>query len=120
MEYNIKVTHTAPTFKQFEEWGVQHAYPKFFVYIKFYDLENNEILSFTIKLEGHYYCSGSTNFEIEKNYLDHYNIHNFTKEQLTEFFDLNVNNIIDHIQDGIKGSMIDDPSGITELLWNEF
>jgi hypothetical protein len=116
----IKVSHTAPTFKQFEEWGIQQAFPTFYIYIKFYDNHSSEILSFTIKITGHYYCSGSRNFEIDKTVLDHYNIHNFTKEQLTELFDQNVDNIIDHIQDGIKGSMIDDPSGIAEVLWDQF
>ena len=31
MSYNIKVTHTAPTFKQFAEWGIQTAYPTFYI-----------------------------------------------------------------------------------------
>ena len=33
MTYNIKVTHTAPTFKQFEEWGIEKVYPTFYTLV---------------------------------------------------------------------------------------
>ncbi len=37
MVYKIKITHTAPTFKQFAEWGVQQVLPTFYLnhFIKF-------------------------------------------------------------------------------------
>ncbi len=33
--YKIKVTHTAPSYGQFNEWGVQEAYPDFYQFVIF-------------------------------------------------------------------------------------
>lgn len=85
MTYNIKVTHTAPTFKQFEEWGVQNAFPDFYINIT-YHKEEKEELSFRVKITGHY-C-GSQNFEDIDISLDAYKINNnMRKEQVSELLD---------------------------------
>lgn len=42
--HRIKVTHTAATFKQFQEWGVQQAFPNFYVNLTIFIKEDNEIL----------------------------------------------------------------------------
>jgi hypothetical protein len=44
MVYNIKVTHTAPTFKQFAEWGIQKAFPTFYINIAFHKKKKEELL----------------------------------------------------------------------------
>ena len=118
MLYDIKVSHTSPTFKQFEEWGVQNAFPTFYLNITFYN-EEKEQLSFRIKIEGHYYCSGSRNFEDIKMKLDSYKILNdMSKEEVNIL--LENDNIIEFVRECIKDSMIpNDPIGILELLWDE-
>ena len=62
MTYIIKVTHTAPNFKQFASYGIIEAFPTFYINIIFY-MNDLEILLFIIKITGHYYCCGSSNFE---------------------------------------------------------
>lgn len=120
MVYNINVMHTAPTFKQFEEWGIQQAYPTFYINITFYDDEKKEELSFRVKITGHYYCCGSRNFEDIKIGLDTYKINdNMSKEQVIAL--LEGDYIKKIVEESIKDSMIpNDPIGILELLWNEF
>lgn len=114
--YKIKVTHTAPTFKQFEEWGVQQAYPKFYVNITFHDNDDKEVLMFKVKIEGDYYCSGSRNFEIEKTVLVDYKINNnISIEQVRELLLDDNNEKV--VKESIKGSMIErDPMTIVEAL----
>lgn len=120
--YNIKVTHTAPTFEQFAEWGIQQAYPTFYLNITFHenDKEEEVVLSFKVKIEGHYYCSGSRNFEdIDMELAEYKNYNNMSKEEINEL--LESDDIKNIIEEGIKGSMIpNDPIGILELLWDEF
>jgi hypothetical protein len=131
MTYKIKFTHTAPTFKQFEEWGIQQAYPTFYIDIIFYvekdniEKDNIEVVSFRIIINGHYYCSsGSRNFEQINISLDSYKINNnITKEQVSNL--LNDQNIINNfeksLEECIKDSMIpNDPIGILEQLWDNF
>jgi hypothetical protein len=121
MAYNIKVTHTAPTFKQFAEWGIERAFPTFYVNITFHNKETNmEDLSFKVKITGHYYCCGSRNFEDIEISLDTYKINNnMSKEQVGEL--LECDNIKQIVEESIKDSMIpNDPIGILEQLWDEF
>ena len=120
---HIDITHTAPNIKKFIEWGVQKAYPKFYINIMFYGKEKKEVLSFRVEITGHYYCCGSSNFEDINIRLDSYNIHNLTKTQVSDI--LNDQNIIDNfkksLEESIKDSMIpNDPIGILEQLWDEF
>jgi hypothetical protein len=117
MLYNIKVTHTAPTFKQFEEWGIKEAYPEFYINIIFYNQEKEE-LSFKVKIEGHYYCCGSRNFEDINMSLSTYKINNnMSKEQIDEL--LESDDIKEILEKSIKDSMIpNDPIGILERLWD--
>jgi len=123
MAYGINVTHTAPTFKQFEEWGIQQAYPTFYINITFYKQEKEE-LSFRVKITGHYYCCGSRNFEDINISLDSYKINNnMSNEQVDDL--LNDQNIISdfekRLEESIKDSMIpNDPIGILEQLWDKF
>jgi hypothetical protein len=125
MTYIIKVTHTSPTFKQFEEWGIQQAYPTFYMDIIFYvEKDNIELVSFRMKIIGDYYCSGSRNFEGINISLDNYKINdNITKEKVNNL--LNDQNIINifakSLEESIKDSMIpNDPIGILEQIWNIF
>jgi hypothetical protein len=125
MTYNIEVTHTAPSFKQFEEWGIEKAYPIFFMDIIFYREENNlEVVSFQIIIKGDYYCCGSRNFENIHFCFVSYNIkNNITEKQVSDL--LNDQNIIKtfkkSLEESIKDSMIpNDPIGILEQLWDKF
>jgi hypothetical protein len=125
MTYNIKVTHTAPTFKQFEEWGIEQAYPTFYMDIIFYDEKDNiEVVSFRMKINEHYYCSGSRNFEDINISLESYKINNnTTKEHINNLLnDQNIINIFaNSLEESIKDSMIpNDPIGILEQIWDEF
>ena len=61
MSYNIKVTHTAPTWEQFKEWEIERAFPTFYVNIAFHKEEKEEA-SFRVKITGHYYCLRITKF----------------------------------------------------------
>jgi hypothetical protein len=120
MSYNIKVTHTAPTFKQFAEWGVERAFPTFYINIIFYKEEKEE-LSFVVKITGHYYCCGSRNFEDIDISLDTYKINNnnISKEQVSKLLDND--DIKKILEESIKDSMIpNDPIGILEQLWDNF
>jgi hypothetical protein len=116
MTYIIKVTHTAPTFKQFAEWGVERAFPKFYINLTFYKDEKEE-LSFRIKITGHYYCSGSRNFEdIDISFDTYNNNNNMSKEQISELLEGEYIKTI--LEESIKDSMIpNDPIGILEQLW---
>lgn len=125
MTYNIKITHTSPTFKQFEEWGIERAYPTFYMDIIFYDKKNNiESVSFKIIISGHYYCCGSKNFEDINISLDSYKINNnITKEQISNLLEDQsiINKFKKSIKESIKDSLIpDDPIGILEQIWDEF
>jgi len=124
MTYVIKVTHTSPTFKQFEEWGIQQAHPTFYMDIIFYgEKDNIKVVLFRIKINGDYYCSGSRNFEGINISLDSYKINdNITKEHINNL--LNDQNIINifakSLEESIKDSMIpNDPIGILEQIWDE-
>jgi hypothetical protein len=125
MEYNIKITHTAPTFKQFEEWGIQQAYPTFYMDIIFYDVKNNiEVVSFKIIIKGDYYCCGSRNFESINISLNSYIINNHvTKEQISNLLNDQsiINNFKKSLEESIKDSMIpNDHIGILEQIWDKF
>jgi hypothetical protein len=119
MSYNIKITHTAPSFKQFAEWGVERAFPKFYINITFHKDEKEE-LSFVVKINGHYYCCGSRNIEDIDISLDTYKINNnMSKEQVGKL--LEGDNIQEILEESIKDSMIpNDPIGILEQLWDNF
>jgi hypothetical protein len=119
MTYIIKVTHTAPTFNQFTEWGVERAFPKFYINITFYKDEKEE-LSFRVKITGHYYCCGSRNFEDIEIILDTYKINNnMNNEQVSEL--LEGDDVKTILEESIKDSMIpNDPIGILEQIWDEF
>jgi len=125
MTYNIKVTHTSPTFKQFKEWGIEQAYPTFYMDIIFYgEKDNIDVVSFRIKINGYYYCSGSRNFEGINISLDSYKINdNITKKQVNNLLnDQNIiNNFTKSLEESIKDSMIpNDPIGILEQIWDKF
>lgn len=66
----VNIKHDSPTFKQFVKYRIQEACPTFVLDIEVKDDKNICILSLTYKIEGHYYCSGSVNFDIEKFILD--------------------------------------------------
>ncbi len=119
MAYNIKITHTSPTFKQFSEWGVERAFPTFYINIAFHKKKKEE-LSFRVKITGHYYCCGSQNIEDIKISLDTYKINNnMSKEQVNEL--LEGDDIKRILEESIKDSMIpNDPIGILEQLWDNF
>ncbi len=119
MAYKIKITHTAPTFKQFAEWGVQQAWPTFYLNITFNN-EEKEVLSFKIRIQGHYYCSGSRNFEDIKLELDSCKINdNISDEEVSEL--LGMDDIKQILEESIADSMIpNDSIGILELLWDKF
>jgi hypothetical protein len=118
MSYNIRVTHTAPTFKQFTEWGIERAFPTFYINITFYNDKEKEELSFRVKITGYYYCCGSRNFEDINMSLDTYKINNnMSKEQIDEL--LENDDIKGILEESIKDSMIpNDPIGILEQLWD--
>lgn len=125
MEYNIKITHNAPTFEQFKVWGVKEAYPTFYINIIFYNKQDNsEELTLNVKIDGHYYCCGSINFEDINFSLNSYKINNnMTKKQVGDLLqDQKIINIYEKIlTESIAGSMIpNDPVGILEQLWDEF
>jgi len=125
MTYIIKVIHTSPSFKQFEEWGIQQAYPTFYMDIIFYgEKDNIEVVSFRMKINGNYYCSRSRNFEGINISLDSYKINdNITKEHINNLLnDQNIINIFKKsLEESIKDSMIpNDPIGILEQLWDKF
>jgi len=116
MSYNIKVTHSAPTFEQFQEWGIERAFPTFYIDIAFHKDEKEE-LSFRVKITGHYY--GSQNFEDIDISLDTYNIHNMSTTQVSELLD--DDNIKNVLEKSIQNSMIpNDPIGILETVWDKF
>ena len=114
MVYNIKVTHTAPTFKQFAEWEIQKAFPTFYINIAFHKKKKEELL-FRVKITGVYYC-GSRNLEDIKISLDTYKINNnMSKDQVGELLEDNDINKI--LEESIKDSMIPNyPIGILEQL----
>jgi hypothetical protein len=116
MSHNIKVTHTAPTWDQFKEWGIERAFPTFYINIAFHKEEKEE-LTFRVKITGHYYRCGSRNFEDINISLDTYNISTISKEQVSEL--LNDDNIKNVLEESIKNSMIpNDPIGILETIWD--
>jgi hypothetical protein len=84
MTYIIKVTHTAPTFKQFEEWGIQQAYPIFFMEIIFYDEKDNETFSNTpfTTISGQDYSFEQTEIFIYKSRPD---FNNATKQNVIRY-----------------------------------
>ena len=49
--YKIKFVHSIPTREQFEEWGIQMAYPKFYLQIYIYE-EKEQIIYFKIEYKG--------------------------------------------------------------------
>ena len=119
MTYIIKVTHTAPNFKQFASYGIIEAFPTFYINIIFY-MNDLEILLFIIKITGHYYCCGSSNFEDINIELDSYkNNVNMSKEKIIELLEGDDIKII--LEESIKDSMIpQDPIRILEQLWDKF
>lgn len=73
--YSYEISTTAQSHKQFQEWGVQNAFPKFFVSIKCYKENVNKenetkekilLIEGEFEINGHYYCSGSSNYDFEK------------------------------------------------------
>jgi hypothetical protein len=86
--------------------------------------DNIEVVSFTMKINGDYYCSGTRNFEGIIISLDSYKINdNITKEQVNNLLnDQNIiNNFAKSLEESIKDSMIpNDPIGILEQIWDEF
>jgi len=119
-ELDCKITHDAATYEQFEKWGVEDAYPEFDLYIKYFDKDGKEVVSFQVQITGHYYCSGSRNFEdIEFKFVSHQNNINLSNEQIIEL--LGSKDLQKAIADSIKDSMIpNDPIGILEQIWDEF
>ena len=112
----IRKLVVTPTFEQFKEWGVERAFPTFYITIAFYNKEKEE-LSFRVKITGYYYCR---NFEDIDILLDTYKINNsMSKEEVSKL--LEGNNIIKIIEESIKNSMIpNDPIGILEKIWDKF
>lgn len=80
----IKVTHTAPTYEQFDEWGIEQAYPNFYIDISINNDKDEQIVWFKVKISGNYYCCGSQNFDIDEIVLDDYKIdtENINKENI--------------------------------------
>jgi len=79
---------------------------------------NIEVISFRMKINGDYYCSGSRNIS-----LDSYKINNITKKHINNL--LNDQNIINifakSLEESIKDSMIpNDPIKILEQIWDKF
>ena len=119
-ELDCKVIHDAPTYEQFEKWGVEDAYPEFDLDITYFDKDGKEVVSFRVQITGHYYCSGSRNFEdIEFKFVSHQNNGNLSNEQINEL--LESEDLQKILEESIKGSMIpNDPIGILEKIWDEF
>ena len=59
----IVYEHNIPTWENFKDWGVQLAYPKFDFCMSVYNNDDN-VYNVYLIIHGHYYCSGSRNFEI--------------------------------------------------------
>lgn len=58
----LEITTTAPTWDQFRQWGVAQAYPTIYVELTYYD-NITTYLHIEVMVNGHYYCSGSCNFD---------------------------------------------------------
>ena len=77
--YNIKFVHSIPTKKQFEEWGIQTAYPKFYLQVYIFE-ETKQIMYFKIEYKG--------NFNIDNGYITEnkkiteYDIGNFNENEI--------------------------------------
>ncbi len=115
--YKIKVTHTAPSYAQFREWGVQDAFPNFYIDISFIDDNDEQILWCQVKVSGNYYCSGSVNFDTHKIVLEDYDINQdkINKESIIKL--LQSNNLIGAVKNSISGSLIpNDPIRIIESI----
>lgn len=79
MNVNVTYMHNIPTWKTFQAYGVQQAYPtfEFTAEIYEYDQKSDEKdekeayrCAIILEIKGHYYCSGSCNFEIESIEVD--------------------------------------------------
>ena len=51
--YNVKFSNKIPSLKQFEEWGIQEAYPRFYLDVNVLK-DYKKIMDFKLKYEGHY------------------------------------------------------------------
>ena len=65
-QIDIKFNNNIPTWELFKNLGVQQAFPKIIVIMEVFSV-NEMIYSVQYKIEGHYYCCGSQNFEFEEN-----------------------------------------------------
>ncbi len=115
--YKIKVTHTAPTYKQFSEWGVQQAYSNFFINISFIDDNDEKILWCQVKVSGFYYCSGSVNFDTNDIVLENYNFNEDKIDKKTFCLLLESEELVSAVEYSISGSLIpNDPIRIIETI----
>jgi hypothetical protein len=128
--YIFKVEHNIPTFSQFKQWGVKEAYPIFnldlIIYEKTSEYDTLDILekngydySFTFKITGHYYCCGSSNFELEQVVLDDYDADISTLEKtqaINKIFLENESDLIKVLSNNLKGCLFTDHILIYELL----
>ncbi len=116
----IKVTHTAPTYEQFNEWGIEQAYPNFYIDISINNDKDEQIAWFQVKISGNYYCCGSQNFDIDEIVLDDYKIdtENINNQNIIKLL-LESNELKKIVSNSIKGSLIQsDPIRIIEVLWD--
>ena len=68
-QIDIKFNNNIPTWELFKNLGVQQAFPKIIVIMEVFSV-NEMIYSVKYKIEGHYYCCGSQNFEFEENDIE--------------------------------------------------
>jgi|DEB19_MinimDraft_3_1074340.scaffolds.fasta_scaffold98614_1 hypothetical protein len=65
----IKFKNNIPTWELLKNLGVQQAFPKIIIIMEVFSA-NEMIYSVQYKIEGHYYCCGSQNFEFEENDIE--------------------------------------------------
>lgn len=120
--YSVEVIHKVPSWKQFDEFDIQEAFPTFKLGLRILFQQKSldhsqadgisngekELCNLSFSIEGHYYCSGSQNFEIEEVNLDDYSIDDsISKEKIAKL--LNENKTLKKkIQNKLKGSLIED------------
>jgi hypothetical protein len=64
---DIKFRNNIPTWELFLNLGVQQAFPNIIIIMEVFSAANEMIYSVQYKIEGHYYCCGSQNFEFDDN-----------------------------------------------------
>lgn len=78
----VKITVDSPLWFDFKRWRVQEASPDSYVNVMFIREGADEpSLELTIKVPGHFYCSGAYNFETERASVAEFNVNEDVKEE---------------------------------------